>query len=349
MREEYAAAGPDVILSRAARATPSRARLDAARTVARPAESARLRDRRVLPPVRGHAGLSELQRVARRSRRGRRAAGALPLLQLLGARADAVRCAPARTSNRPASAPSASKPSCSERCPRRARRAPRSRCRPPQRRARRAAGAIPRRRDRRARRHADDREGPRLSARDARRRRVGRRRARHWPTSAPSERTFQLLTQVAGRAGRGEQPGEAIVQTLYPDHYSIQLACRQDYRGVLRARAAVPPGDALSAVRLAHQHRRPRADVRRARWTMPRDRRSGCASAAERGGDLRVLGPAPAPLGKLRGEYRAQFLIKGTNRKQMREALTRRASPTAARSRDGAPCVDVDPSQYRVG
>src|SRR5262249_39012927 len=44
-----------------------------------------------------------------------------------------------------------------------------------------------------------------------------------------SERTFQLLTQVAGRAGRGEQRGEAIVQTLYPDHYSIQLACRQDY------------------------------------------------------------------------------------------------------------------------
>src|SRR5207244_11687481 len=44
-----------------------------------------------------------------------------------------------------------------------------------------------------------------------------------------SERTFQLLTQVAGRAGRGEQTGEAIVQTLYPEHYSIRLACRQDY------------------------------------------------------------------------------------------------------------------------
>ena len=44
-----------------------------------------------------------------------------------------------------------------------------------------------------------------------------------------SERTFQLLTQVAGRAGRGEQAGEAIIQTLYPDHYSIQLACKQDY------------------------------------------------------------------------------------------------------------------------
>src|SRR3954470_8194426 len=44
-----------------------------------------------------------------------------------------------------------------------------------------------------------------------------------------SERTFQLLTQVAGRAGRGEQPVEAILQTIYPHHYSIQLACRQDY------------------------------------------------------------------------------------------------------------------------
>ena len=44
-----------------------------------------------------------------------------------------------------------------------------------------------------------------------------------------SERTFQLLTQVAGRAGRGERKGEAIVQTIYPGHYSIQMACRQDY------------------------------------------------------------------------------------------------------------------------
>ena len=44
-----------------------------------------------------------------------------------------------------------------------------------------------------------------------------------------AERTFQLLTQVAGRAGRGAEPGEAVVQTLYPEHYSILRACRQDY------------------------------------------------------------------------------------------------------------------------
>ena len=57
-----------------------------------------------------------------------------------------------------------------------------------------------------------------------------------------AERTFQLLTQVAGRAGRGEQPGEAIVQTLYPEHYSVQLACRQDYAGFFERELAFRKG-----------------------------------------------------------------------------------------------------------
>ena len=62
-----------------------------------------------------------------------------------------------------------------------------------------------------------------------------------------AERTFQLLTQVVGRAGRGDTPGEAIVQTLYPDHYSIRAAAAQDYDAVLRARDGVPHEPSLSA------------------------------------------------------------------------------------------------------
>jgi primosomal protein N' (replication factor Y) (superfamily II helicase) len=155
-----------------------------------------------------------------------------------------------------------------------------------------------------------------------------------------SERTFQLLTQVAGRAGRGEQPGAAIVQTLYPNHYSIQLACRQDYSAFyereLQFRRAMryPPLVALI-----------NTVVRSRTFSGAMDDAAGVAqsvreSDAERR-ELRVLGPAPPPLGRLRGEYRAQVLIKGANRRRMREALLAaiRCRPEIARRTT----VDVDP------
>ena len=126
-----------------------------------------------------------------------------------------------------------------------------------------------------------------------------------------SERTFQLLTQVAGRAGRGEQPGEAIVQTLYPDHYSIQLACRQDYPAFYERELQFRRSDALSAAGRADQHDRARRGRLPARWTMRRTSRRQLREGDGERRELRVLGPAPAPLGRLRGEYRAQLLVKG--------------------------------------
>ena len=70
-----------------------------------------------------------------------------------------------------------------------------------------------------------------------------------------AERTFQLLTQVAGRAGRGSTAGEAIIQTVFPGHYSVELACRQDYPAFYERETGFQARDALSACRRAHQRR----------------------------------------------------------------------------------------------
>ena len=89
-----------------------------------------------------------------------------------------------------------------------------------------------------------------------------------------AERTFQLLTQVAGRAGRGERTGDAIIQTLYPEHYSIQVACRQDYRGFFDRELIYRRGDVLSARGRARQRRGARENVRSRHADGHRDRSS---------------------------------------------------------------------------
>jgi primosomal protein N' (replication factor Y) len=154
------------------------------------------------------------------------------------------------------------------------------------------------------------------------------------------ERTFQLLTQVAGRAGRGERAGEAIVQTLYPDHYSIQLACRQDYPAFFKRemlfREAMRYPPTVSLINTIVRAKTFAGAMDDAADLVARLRPGDVA----RGG-FRVLGPAPAPLGRLRGEYRVQFLVKGRNRRQMREAVVAAlaARPDLARRTT----IDVDP------
>ena len=152
-----------------------------------------------------------------------------------------------------------------------------------------------------------------------------------------AERTFQLLTQVAGRAGRGDSRGEAIVQTLHPAHYSILHACRQDYRAFYadesRYRKAMRYPPAVALVNAVVKGRTFQAAMEDA-GDLVRALRSG-------GEPYRVLGPAPAPLSRLKGEHRAQFFIKGTHRAAMRQALLKiLADRPDIRRRT---MVDVDP------
>ena len=152
-----------------------------------------------------------------------------------------------------------------------------------------------------------------------------------------AERTFQLLTQVAGRAGRGEIRGEAVVQTLYPKHYSIRHACRQDYKAfyeeeiTFRRGMRYPPSVALINTVV-------KARTREGAMTDAGE----LVDALRFGGEpYKVLGPAPAPLNRLKGEHRAQFFIKGTHRPSMREALlTVLSTRPEIRRRT---IVDVDP------
>ncbi|MGQ0735290.1 MAG: replication restart helicase PriA [Acidobacteriota bacterium] len=154
-----------------------------------------------------------------------------------------------------------------------------------------------------------------------------------------AERTFQLLTQVSGRAGRGERAGEAIIQTLFPDHYSITLATTQDYPAFfdreLQFRQAMryPPTTAM--VNVVVRHRSARAALDAATDLAEKVARH------EHAKHFRVLGPAPAPLTRLRGEHRAQFFLKGRSRKSMRLALVAalRDVPDLARRL----AIDVDP------
>jgi len=151
-----------------------------------------------------------------------------------------------------------------------------------------------------------------------------------------AERTFQLLTQVAGRAGRGERSGEAIIQSLLPNHYSIKLACAQDFRAFydkeieFRRAMRYPPQVAMVNV-----------VVRGRTFDEAMDGAHDLADAARGSKGFVILGPAPAPLTKLRGEHRAQFFLKGTSRKAMREALQLAVSrrPKLAKRIS----IDVDP------
>lgn len=139
------------------------------------------------------------------------------------------------------------------------------------------------------------------------------------PDFRAAERAFQLLTQSAGRAGRGDLPGRVIIQTYYPEHYVLRYAAAQDYEGFyhrelhFRQMLHYPPVTTL--IQLIVQHR----DFERANALAQELARH--LRHSESSGLLRVLGPAPAPLSRLRGRHRLQILIKSRQRMAAHRAL----------------------------
>lgn len=160
------------------------------------------------------------------------------------------------------------------------------------------------------------------------------------PDFRAAERTFQLLTQVAGRAGRGDLPGIVIVQTINPDHYAIQLAAAQDYPQFFekelqfRRMMRYPPFSALANIMVRSTSQQQAMDM-----------------AAEIGNffgpnpqDLKILGPAEAPIPRLKTEFRYQLLVKAVGRKRLNEILhSLRAFAEQQRWPATSLIIDVDP------
>jgi len=160
------------------------------------------------------------------------------------------------------------------------------------------------------------------------------------------ERTFQLLTQVSGRAGRGRKPGEVIIQTYNPGHYGIRCATEHDYVAfarkelLTRKRFSFPPYVALANLIIrggsAALVKRRASDLARILRRLLRENFSGAG--------IRILGPAPSALEKLEKEFRYQVIIKASDRKQLHQVVGQAMNEISeGKGNPSGIYVDIDP------
>jgi primosomal protein N' (replication factor Y) len=163
------------------------------------------------------------------------------------------------------------------------------------------------------------------------------------PDFRAAERTFQLLTQVAGRAGRGDAPGRVLVQTFFPDHYAIRLAADQNYAGFFskeisfRRMMHYPPITALANV-VAQDEKLERAAQ------VAKEMGEFFTQVEGQFPGIKVLGPGPAPLAKVERRYRIQFLLKSVSRAPLHALLKQLADHCdRAGIQPRELMIDVDP------
>lgn len=166
------------------------------------------------------------------------------------------------------------------------------------------------------------------------------------PDFRAAERTFQLLTQVSGRSGRGEVPGRVIIQTLNPEHYAVARACNHDYASfyedeiALRKTFSYPPFTRMVTLHLSalnrEQAEKDIADLRRYLDTLRKKERP-----FQR---IEVMGPTRSPIEKIRGRYRWQILLKGREISPLHELA--RAAVGLEKKGTLRITADVDPLNF---
>jgi primosomal protein N' (replication factor Y) (superfamily II helicase) len=162
------------------------------------------------------------------------------------------------------------------------------------------------------------------------------------PDFRSAERTFQLVSQVMGRAGRGDSPGRVLIQAMAADHYALTRAASHDFEGfyeeelAFRRETGYPPFSHLAMVGISGTSER---NVEKGALAMASVLRELRLRLKVR---LEILGPAPAPLSKIRGRFRWQVLVKSPGRQELNRLLlqfrSQWKSPHAVRT-----TIDIDP------
>ncbi len=167
------------------------------------------------------------------------------------------------------------------------------------------------------------------------------------PDFRATERTFQLLVQVAGRAGRGDEPGRVVVQTYNPEHPAVVAAAHHDYQGFVDAELPArrelhyPPFGRLACIRFDGVEP---AEVEREARAVAAALQERIATASGGGAiAAQIVGPAEAPLGRLKGRTRWQLFLKGSRADQLRGLCRAALATTTAGQSRVRRTVDVDP------
>ena len=168
--------------------------------------------------------------------------------------------------------------------------------------------------------------------------------ALHFPDFRAAERTFQLVTQVAGRTGRGNRGGRVIVQTFSPEHPAIQAASRHDYEQfaatemIHRRKFNYPPLGSVGRIII-------RGGVEEVTEAVADSLLSRLEAARQSlGVEVRILGPAPPPISKLRGKYRFHILLQSSRAAELGETIRRATESFSIAEKDDVQyVVDIDP------